>query len=73
MHCWTQAGKSGDWVLSSLYPLQGTYLLGEARPDTVALTVLSSEDPFPSPLFQHHVDSGIDKDSHSKGQVEGHH
>lgn len=56
-----------------LLPLQGAYLLGEAGPDADALTVLSSEDPFPSPLSQHHVDPGIDEDSHSKGQVEGHH
>ena len=53
--------------------LQGAYLLWEARSDTDALTVLSSEDPFPSPLSQHHIDPGIDKDRHSKGQVEGHH
>ena len=54
-------------------PLQGAYLLREAGSDTDALTVLSSEDPFPSPLSQHHVDPGIDEDGHSKGHIEGHH
>ena len=56
-----------------LLPLQDAHLLGEARSDTEALTVLSSEDPLPSPLSQHHVDPGIDEDSHSEGQVERHH
>ena len=53
--------------------LQYAHLLGEAGSDTEALTVLSSEDPLPSPLSQHHVNPGIDEDSHSEWQVEGHH
>lgn len=65
-------GLYGGWVLSSLCPSYA-YLLGEAGSDTDALTVLSSEDPFPSPLSQHHIDPGVDEDSHSKGHVEGHH
>lgn len=72
MHCWTQAGTLWGWALSSLCPSYA-YLLGEAGPDTDALTVLSSEDPFPSPLSQHHIDPGVDEDSHSKGHVERHH
>lgn len=54
-------------------PLQGAHLSREAGPDTDALTVLSSEDPFPPPLSQHHIDPGIDEDSHPKGHIEGHH
>lgn len=65
-------GGPWGWVLSSLCP-SSTYLLREARPYTDALTVLSSENPFPSPLSQHHIDPSIDEDSHSKGQIEGHH
>lgn len=72
VHCWTQAGMLWGWVLSSLCPSYA-YLLREAGPDTNALTVLSSEDPFPSPLSQHQIDPGIDEDSHSKGHIEGHH
>lgn len=53
--------------------LSHAYLLGEAGPDTDALTVLSSENPFSSPLSQYHIDSRIDEDSHSEGQIEGHH
>lgn len=59
--------------VATLCPLQGAHLLREARPDTDALTVLSSENPFPSPLSQYHIDPGIDEDSHPKGHIEGHH
>lgn len=62
----------GSGVVSPLPP-QSAYLLWEAGPHTDALTILSSEDSFPPPLSQHHVDPGIDEDSHSKGQIEGHH
>lgn len=70
---WTQGWEAPG--LGTVFPLppRGAYLLREAGSDTDALTVLSSEDPFPSPLSQHHVDPGIDEDSHTKGQVEGHH
>lgn len=64
----------GDGVgccLPSAHP--HAYMLGEAGPDTDALTVLSSENPFSPPLSQYHIDPRIDEDSHSKGQVEGHH
>lgn len=73
MHRWTQGWEAAGRGAVFPPPLPHAYLLGEAGPDTDALTVLSSENPFPSPLPQYHVDPGIDKDSHSKGQVEGHH
>ena len=61
------------WGVVFPLPLLRTYLLGKAGPDADALTVLSRENPFPSPLSQYHIDPGIDEDSHSKGQIEGHH
>lgn len=69
--CVRTGWKPGVGVVA-LCPLQGAYLLREAWPDTDALTVLTSEDPFPSPLSQHHIDPGIDEDSHPKGHIEGH-
>ena len=67
----TAGHKAGRPCLPSAAP--GCSPVGGSGSDTEALTVLSSEDPLPSPLSQHHVDPGIDEDSHSKGQVEGHH
>lgn len=73
IHCWTQGWEVTESGAVFPLPLPHAYLLGEAGPDTDALTVLSSENPFPSPLSQYHIDPRIDEDSHSEGQIEGHH
>lgn len=73
IHCWTQGWEATKPGAVLPLPHPHAYVLGEAGPDTDALTVLSSENPLPSPLPQYHIDPRIDEDSHSEGQVEGHH